>query len=418
MYNLFGNSFFDDYINPYQILNISKDATNQQCKWAYLKLATNPDRLIRSKACLAYDILCNKAKYIQNGDSYKVKKKDVFYYTVIGDYNSIKREIESNKKLLNLKDDLNRSLLYLAARNGYFNITEYLLKKGININEVQKVGSTALHGASFYGQEIIVQLLIENGIDIDIKNKYGSTAADEAKTPIIKELILKSKEDTIMNLYHDLYSKNLVSNIVLIKKKGIVIAKKLMCSNKILPNNFSYINNNWVPVWHGTKFRFLESIIKNGLKPSGSKLKDGTEIVPLPGHISIDKTVSGIKNWAKAIFVSPSIFYSSHAVYAERIIANSDRWAVLVEARVKPNSFTSHKSTVVNYGSKNGESANVEYRVQVNDENDDFIYRVTHGNNVIIKCIAFVKVQFLENVKDFCEGDIVVNSKEERMLLE
>ena len=222
MYNLFGNYFFDDYINPYQILNISKDATNQQCKRAYLKLATNPDRLIRSKACLAYDILCNKAKYIQNGDSYKVKKKDVFYYTVIGDYNSIKREIESNKKLLNLKDDLNRSLLYLAARNGYFNITEYLLKKGININEVQKVGSTALHGASFYGQEIIVQLLIENGIDIDIKNKYGSTAADEAKTPIIKELILKSKEDTIMNLYHDLYSKNLVSNIVKKKKKGFL----------------------------------------------------------------------------------------------------------------------------------------------------------------------------------------------------
>ena len=217
--DLFGNSSIDDYINPYQILNISKDASNQQCKRAYLKLATNPDRGIRTKACLAYDILCNKEKYINNGDLYKVKKKDLFYYTVIGDYNSIKRDIESNKKLLNQKDELNRSLLYLSARNGYFNITEYLLKKGININEVQKIGSTALHGAAFYGQEIIVQLLIENGIDINIKNKYGSTAADEARTPIIKELILKSKEDTIMNLYHDLYSKNLVSNIVLIKKK-------------------------------------------------------------------------------------------------------------------------------------------------------------------------------------------------------
>jgi hypothetical protein len=45
-----------------------------------------------------------------------------------------------------------------------------------------------------------------------------------------------------MNLFHDLYSKGLVSNIITIKKKGKVIAKKLMCSSKILPPNFSYIN--------------------------------------------------------------------------------------------------------------------------------------------------------------------------------
>ena len=85
---------------------------------------------------------------------------------------------------------------------------------------------------------------------------------------------------------------------------------------------------------------------------------------------------------------------------------------------VKPDSYTAHKSTEVNYGGKNGETSNVEYRVQVDDKNDDFIYRVFKENNVIIKSISFVKVQFLENVKDFCEGDIVVNSKEERMLLE
>ena len=42
-----------------------------------------------------------------------------------------------------------------------------------------------------------------------------------------------------MNLFHDLYSKGLVSNIITIKKKGKAIAKKLMCSSKILPPNFS-----------------------------------------------------------------------------------------------------------------------------------------------------------------------------------
>lgn len=116
-----------------------------------MNLATNPNREIRSKACLAYDIFCNKDKYIKQGDLYKVKNKDYFYYSTIGDLNLLKSQIEHNKNLLYIKDSLNRSLLYLSARNGYFNITEYLIKKGININEVQKDGSTALHGAAFYG---------------------------------------------------------------------------------------------------------------------------------------------------------------------------------------------------------------------------------------------------------------------------
>ena len=407
-----------DYINPYDILNIPTNASVEQCRIAYFNLATNPSREIRSKACLAYDILCNKEKYINVGNFFKVKNKDCFYYTVIGDLNSLKSAINSNKSLLYLKDGLNRSLLYLSARNGYFNLTEFLIKKGININEVQKDGSTALHGAAFYGQELVVQLLIEHGININIRNRFGSTAADEARNPLIRELILQSQEDRILYLYQQLYAKQLVSNFVIIKKKGKVVAKKLMCSNRILPKNFQYINKAWIPVWHGTKFKFLESILINGLKPSGSTLSNGTKIVPLPGHISIHETVSGIKNWAKAVFVSPSIFYASDPVYAERINSNSERWAVLIEARVKPNSFTAHNSTVFKYVAKNGESKKVEYRVVVNSNNSNYIYRVSREQNIIIKSISFVKVDFLENVDDYIEGNVVVNSKEEQMLLE
>ena len=417
-YSSIDKYYDDDYINPYAILNVSFDASPAECKIAYMNLATHPNREIRSKACLAYDIFCNRDKYIKQGNLYKVKTKDCFYYSTIGDLNSLKNAINNNKNLLYLKDDLNRSLLYLSSRNGYFNLTEYLIKKGININDVQKDGSTALHGAAYYGQALVVQLLIEYGINIDIKNKFNSTAADEAKTPFIKELILKSKEDRIMNLYHDLYSKGLVSNFVIIKKKDKVVAKKLICSNSILPQNFPYINKFWVPVWHGTKFKFLESIIINGLKPSGSQLKNGTKILPLPGHISIDTTISGIKNWAKAVFVSPSIFYASNPVYAQRINSNSKRWAVLIEARVKPNSYTAHNSTVLKYVGKSGENGHVEYRIEVNEENGDYIYRVQQEKNIIIKSITFVSVQFLENVKDYVEGNIVINSKEEKMLLE
>ena len=124
---------------------------------------------------------------------------------------------------------------------------------------------------------------------------------------------------------------------------------KIIVSQNIFLENFEEINEKWIPVWHGTKFRFLESIIRNGLRPSGSKLKDGTTINPLPGHISLNVTVEGIKNWAKAIFVSPSLFYASDVVYAERIISRKKTWAVLIEGRLKPDTFTAYKSTVLNY---------------------------------------------------------------------
>ena len=80
----------NEEINPYVILNISPLASLQECKFAYMKLATCPLRGIRRNACLAYDIICNKDKYYKIGDKYKVKKKDCFYYTLVGDLHSLK----------------------------------------------------------------------------------------------------------------------------------------------------------------------------------------------------------------------------------------------------------------------------------------------------------------------------------------
>jgi hypothetical protein len=408
---------YNELFDPYAILNISPNSSVNECKSAYMELATNPSRIIRRNACLAYDAICNKDKYIIKGNYFRVKNKDCFYYTVVGDLESLKYCIERNKNLLYQKDALQRSLLYLSARNGYFNLTEYLIKKGININEVQRDGSSALHGAAFYGQELVVQLLIENGIDTKIRNNFGSTADEEAKTPLIREMILRSHEDKIMNLFHYLYNLGYVTNIVSIKKRGKIIAKKLICSPKILPEYHNQIYKNWVPAWHGTKFRNLESIIKYGLKPSGAKLSNGSFINPHPNHIKLNSYFNGFHNWARAIFVSPSIFYSSHPCYAERIISNNTRWAVLVEVRVKPNSYTAHNSTIWRAQKIDNEPTHVEYRIESNT-NDDLIYRVESESNIFIVSISFVLVQFLENVKDFYEGNIMINSKEERMLLD
>ena len=290
-----------DEINPYEVLNVSPFASLKDCKFAYMKLATCPLRGIRRNAWLAYDIICNKEKYYKIGNKYKPKVKDCFYYTLVGDLNSLKNAIEQNKNLLYIKDNLNRSLLYLAARNGYFNITEYLLKKGSYINDIQSNGSTALHGAAFYGQELIIQLLIEHGINTKIKNQFGSKAADEAKTPRMRELILKSDQDRIMLLYQYLFQNNLVAKIIPIKKNNLIIAQKILCPSGLTQKDFTEISKYWHPAWHGTKFHNIESIIRYGLRPSGSKLPNGLSININEGHIPLHYEISGIKQWGMAV---------------------------------------------------------------------------------------------------------------------
>ena len=407
-----------DVINPYEILNLSPNASQRDVHSAFMRLVISQDRIIRAKVCLAYDTQCNKEKYIKEGNYYRIKNKDCFYFALMGDFESLKRKIEENKNNLYQKDGLKRSLLYLTCRNGFFNVSEYLIKKGININEVEKDGNTALHAAAFYGQENVIQLLIENGIDIDIRNRYWSRAAEEAKTQKIRELILDSKKDLILELFHNLYNKGLVSNILPIKKNGEIIAQKLICSQKILPYNWSYIYKNWIPAWYGTKLLFLESIIKNGLRPSGTKLPYGTSINPLT-----TTTVSEIKNWAMNIIVSPSLFYASNVVYSERFNCMKDsssspkRYACLVEVRLRPDCFSKHNSTVINYSNLPGEPDTVEYRVEVKSDSD-LIYRIDSEKNVVVTSITFVLVKFLENVSKYSEGNIMINSKEEQMLLE
>ena len=70
-YSSIDKYYDDDYINPYAILNVSFGASPAECKNAYMNLATHPNREIRSKACLAYDIFCNRDKYIKQGNILK-----------------------------------------------------------------------------------------------------------------------------------------------------------------------------------------------------------------------------------------------------------------------------------------------------------------------------------------------------------
>ena len=154
---------------------------------------------------------------------------NVYYYCIIGDCHCLIEEIEKNEDLLYYKDSLQRNLLYIAARNGHVSICEYLINKGININEVQKTGSTALHGAAYYGQINAVKVLLNYGAKTNIKNSYGHLPIDEAMTEEIKNILKESGENKILNLCQSLLSKNIADKLIPIHKNGIVIGKKIIC---------------------------------------------------------------------------------------------------------------------------------------------------------------------------------------------
>ena len=401
-------------INPYEVLKINSKATKYECKSAFRKLITSPNIEEKKRGSLAYDILCNKNKYIKKGNLYSTKIKDHFYYVIIGDLENLKKIYEKDKNILKEKDELGRNLLYISARNGFNDICEFLLEEGMDPNETQGTKSTPLHGAAFYNQDSTVKLLLEYGAKTEIKNVDGKTVLEDAYSKKIKEIILNSQKDKITNLLNDLLNKKLAKKLILVKYDNQIIGKKIIRNEEMIS---SYINNEkeWEIGWHGTKFEFLESIMKYGLYPSGSKLENGYEIKPLKGHVQLNIKVDKFNNWAKAIFVSPSIFYAGHPAYAKTIISNNIEYSVLIETRIKKGKFTQHKPTVVKYAQKNGEPTFIEYRIEVKDDSN-LIMRIESEKNVIVTSILFAKTDFLKNIKDYYKGEIFVNSKEEKNL--
>ena len=191
----------------------------------------------RAKICFAYDIIVNKYYYKEYennmyklrlwGENFKIIL--AYFYTIIGDFIDLLEEIEKNERLLSFIDPLGRNLLYLAARNGHSNICEYLINKGIKVNELQKDGSTPLHGAAYYGQTNTVKLLLSYGAKTNIKNNFGHLPIDEAMTEEIKNILKEGEKDPILKLYQALNTKNIAKKLIPISSNGIIIAKKIVC---------------------------------------------------------------------------------------------------------------------------------------------------------------------------------------------
>ena len=400
-------------VEPYKFLHVNQNASRAEIKSAFLRVANHSRRQDRAMASLSYNILMSKIPRYRkiSDDCFEVTQRtDVIVLAVVGATASLVSQISKNSSLASTTDEHQHSLLYVAARAGFYDTTEALLEMGVPVNEKQVDGSTALHAASFYRQQPVVELLLRHGADPTITNKWGNFPADEASSEI-KQIILSYKEDRISQIVSSLVGKGLAFLVRLINHNGTIIAKEVLRNRNVIDprtrQELDSIISSWKSVWHGTKAKHLESILRHGLKPSGSKLPGGFTISPPLNHIKLDKKCFGIDNWANAVFVSPRITYACHVAYSERISSVNKKWCVLIRAYVKPGTYTRHQSTVSSGADPiPGESVMPEYRIDADPEEEE-IFCVKSGlagteggtefdRNLVVTSVVFISLAFLE----------------------
>ena len=177
----------------------------------------------------------------------------------------------------------------------------------------------------------------------------------------------------------------------LINKNNKLVGKRLIrCS---FDNKCS---RDWHKVYHGTRYVSIQHILYFGLRNFGE---------PLIGHIQKGEKINDLNNWASAIFVSPSIFYAKN--YSEVISSNGKEWYIIVEAKVKPGSFSSHESTLYNYDYKIGEPNELEYRIEVSKGNDDsFCFGDSDQSDICTTSLLFVQKDFLDSLNNYSDASI------------
>ena len=434
-----GEVTIHDKIIPHQVLEVSQNVSNLGLKNAFKKKVASSSRQDRALASLAYFMLTStdQSRFRKNGDQFTIENEDIFVLTAIGYTKRVLEEISRNESLIHKPNEHNHIPLYLAARSGFYDLTKILLVRGSPINYQQVNSSTALHGAAYFGQTETVQLLLQWGADPTISNKWNHTPEDEAANGKIKKVFKTLKTDHIQLLQDSLTKAGIAHKVHEVTYGSDIIAKEVSINNRRIPYD-------WIMAWHGTKFKYLESIALNGLLPSGYTIPGGREIKPRSRHYKMGRKYYDVENWASAVFVSPSLRYAAHPCYAERVFAEKALekrvlWCVVLKVFFSPslrhNSFK--PTTTIKHSLIKGEPNTPECRIPValedpgletsgnvellnlegepnapeydipTTEEDDVIVRIGSGNeiksHIIVQSIMFIKVDFLENFSKYSE---------------
>ena len=117
--------------------------------------------------------------------------------------------------------------------------------------------------------------------------------------------------------------------------------------------------------YHGTSIDVIRSILYDGLVIPGTLVSCGKRVCIPPNHIARKVELHGIPNFALAVFLSPSIHYSSYGAYAITFSHGDQQLIPILECSVKANSYKHIPFTSPAYEPCEGEDLNtIEWRVK------------------------------------------------------
>jgi ankyrin repeat protein len=110
-----------------------------------------------------------------------MEKEQEFYYAVKeNNLDELKELASSLPDFCQVIRPYDQCLLFHAAQYNSYEVSEFLIERGCDINEADEEGLSPLHVAVEYNNLKIAELLIRNNAKVDIKDKHGNTPLSRA----------------------------------------------------------------------------------------------------------------------------------------------------------------------------------------------------------------------------------------------
>lgn len=222
---------------------------------------------------------------------YALNKRDMFEAIEKNNLNELKRIIKNGADL-NVRNEQRDTLLLCAARYGFIDIIDYLIKEcHFDVNSTDNNGWTALHLAAMYGRLEACKYLVENGADINKQRKDGwtplHTACNNGRVDVIKYLVDKRADISIK----DIDGK---TPLTIARERGPLLIVRY------LENKLAEIKKekDLEEVAKNTNTDVAKELLENGAEVN-AKNKDGeTALIKAAGYTEIVKLLEQAMNKA------------------------------------------------------------------------------------------------------------------------
>ena len=123
---------------------------------------------------------------------------NIFFASMYGDLPSIRYLIEVQHEDINKCDQSHSSPLIYASMNNHFNIVQYMVENGANIDLENNFGNTAIICAVKFGNDNIAKYLLSKGANPNHMNNEKKCALDYITSETLMKELLSTNDATVI----------------------------------------------------------------------------------------------------------------------------------------------------------------------------------------------------------------------------